>query len=127
MKKRSGHFVFSEDFHYSDLEEIFPTLMTRFLDETGLMPDEDIYEVYLRTNMDDIVRDRKPEGINRRGRFRLIFPIPEDGERKEMYIQASTKITELRRVVNLISDLLREGGIEHEIVWDKLSKLYKEW
>lgn len=126
MKKRSGHFVFSEDFHYSDLEEIFPTLMTRFLEETGLMPDEDIYEVYLRTNMDDIVKDRKPEGINRRGRFRLIFPIPEDGERKEMYIQASTKITELRRVVNLISDVLREGGIEHEIVWDKLDKLYKE-
>lgn len=126
MKKRSGHFVFSEDFHYSDLEEIFPTLMTRFLEETGLMPDEDIYEVYLRTNMDDIVRDRKPEGINRRGRFRLIFPVPEDGERKEMYIQASTKITELRRVVDLISDVLREAGIEHEIVWDSLDKLYKE-
>jgi len=126
MKKRSGHFIFAENFHYSDLEELFPSLMDRFLEETGLMPDEEVYEVYLRVNMDDIVRDKKPEGINRRGRFRLIFPIPEDSARKEMYIQANTKVTELKRVVQLISDMLREGGIEHELIWDKLDKAYRE-
>ncbi len=126
MKKRSGHFIFSEDFHYSDLEKIFPALMDRFLEETGLMPDEEVHEIYLRVNMDDIVRDRKPEGINRRGRFRMIFPIPENGARKEMYIQANTKVTELKRVVQIISDMLREGGIEHELVWDKLDKVHRE-
>jgi len=126
MKKRSGHFIFAENFHYNDDEELFPSLMDRFLEETGLMPDEEVYEIYLRVNMGDITRDKKPEGINRRGRFRLIFPIPEDSARKEMYIQANTKVTELKRVVQLISDMLREGGIEHELIWDKLDKAYRE-
>ncbi len=126
MKKRSGHFIFNEDFHYSDLGDVFPELMERFLEETGLMPDEEVFEIYLQVNMRDIVRDRKPEGINRRGRFRLIFPIPEDGGRKEMYIHSSTKVTELKRVVQIISDILRGGGIEHELVWDRLDKVHRE-
>lgn len=126
MKKRSGHFIFNEDFHYSDLEGIFPALMERFLEETGLMPDEEVFEIYLQVNMRDIVRDRKPEGINRRGRFRLIFPIQEEGDRKEMYIHSNTKVTELKRVVQIVSDMLREGGIEHELVWDRLDKVQKE-
>ena len=104
MKATSGHLIFGDGVDYKDLERVFPELFTTFLEETNQVPDDnDILQMFLYANMQEIARNEKPEGYNRKGRMRLIFPIGK----KEFLTEKLSKL------------LLREG-IQHTVEWDQL-------
>ncbi len=119
MKAETGHIIFKEKFKYKDLQPVFDDLMTAFLQETDQMPDEgEILQMFLRLNMMDIEKNRKPEGYNRRGRMKLIFPLTEG--KKQLYLRADSKTAEIVRVTERLSKMLKKAGIQHTIEWDKL-------
>ncbi len=123
MKAESGHIVFKEKFKYKDLQGAFDEILKTFLEETDQMPDEDeILQMFLRLNMMDIEKNRKPEGYNRRGRMRLVFPIC--GGKKQFYIRADSKTAETVRITERISKLLKKAKIPHIVEWDKLQTVH---
>lgn len=122
MKAEAGHIIFKDKFKYRDLQGIFEELMVAFLDETDQMPDEDeILQMFLRINMMDIEKNRKPEGYNRRGRMRLVFPLTKG--KKQLYIRADSKTAETIRITERLSKILKKGGIPHTVEWDKLQTI----
>lgn len=122
MKAESGHIVFKEKFKYKDLQGCFDELMKVFLEETDQMPDEDeILQMFLRINMMDIEKNRKPEGYNRRGRMRLVFPLTKG--KRQFYIRADSKTTETVRITERLSKVLKKAGVPHTVEWDKLQSI----
>ena len=119
MKAESGHIVFKEKFRYKDLQGCFEDMMKVFLEETDQMPDEDeVLQMFLKINMMDIEKNRKPEGYNRRGRMKMIFPLTKG--RKQFYIRADSKTAEVVKVTERLSRILKKGGVPHTVDWDKL-------
>jgi hypothetical protein len=119
MKAETGHIVFKEKFKYKDLQDCFEEVLKAFLDETDQMPDEDeILQMFMRINMMDIEKNRKPEGYNRRGRMKLVFPLTKG--RRQFYLRADSKTTEVVRITERLSKMLKKAGIPHTIEWDKL-------
>jgi hypothetical protein len=122
MKAEAGHIIFKEKFKYKDLQHCIDELMKVFLEETDQMPDEDeILQMFLRINMMDIEKNRKPEGYNRRGRMRLVFPLTKG--RKQLYVRADSKTTETVRITERLSKILKKAGVPHVIEWDKLQTI----
>jgi hypothetical protein len=122
MKAEAGHIIFKDKFKYKDLQGILEELMVAFLDETDQMPDEDeILQMFLRINMMDIEKNRKPEGYNRRGRMRLVFPLTKG--KKQLYIRADSKTAETIRITERLSKILKKDGIPHTVEWDKLQTI----
>ncbi|OGS52091.1 MAG: hypothetical protein A3K75_00660 [Euryarchaeota archaeon RBG_13_61_15] len=119
MKAESGHIVFKEKFKYKDLSDVFEELMKAFFEETDQVPEDDeVLQMFLRINMMDIEKNRKPEGYTRRGRMKLVFPLGR--AKKEFYIRADSKTTEIVRISERLSKILKKGGISHVIEYDKL-------
>jgi len=119
MKAETGHIIFKEKFKYKDLEDVFDDVMKAFLEETDQKPEDDeILQMFLRINMMDIEKNRKPEGYNRRGRMKMVFPLRKT--KKEFYIRADSKTTEVVRVTERLIKILKKGGIPHTVEWDKL-------
>jgi len=119
MKAETGHIVFKEKFKYKDLQDCFEDVLKAFLDETDQMPDEDeILQMFMRINMMDIEKNRKPEGYNRRGRMKLVFPLTKG--RRQFYLRADSKTTEVVRITERLSKMLKKAGIPHTLEWDKL-------
>ena len=119
MKAETGHIIFKEKFKYKNLEDVFDDVMKAFLEETDQKPEDDeILQMFLRINMMDIEKNRKPEGYNRRGRMKMVFPLRKT--KKELYIRADSKTTEVVRVTKRLSKILKKGGIPHTVEWDKL-------
>lgn len=117
---RSGHLRFAEGTEYSGFEEVFPALFDRFLTDTDQVPVEEGYhELLLSLNLEDIRANRKPEGYNRPGSFRMIFPLRPDGP-PELIIYRNIRCIEVREVTEAASTLLREHGLEHEVTWDHM-------
>lgn len=122
MKAESGHIVFKDKFRYKDLQGCFEEMLKVFLQETDQMPDEDeILQMFLRINMMDIEKNRKPEGYNRRGRMRMVFPLTKG--KKQMYLRADSKTAETVRVTERLSKILKKAGIPHTVEWDRLQTL----
>ena len=119
MKAETGHIIFKDKFRWKDLHGCFEELLRAFLGETDQMPDEDeILQMFIRINMMDIEKNRKPEGYNRRGRMRLVFPLTPG--RKQFYIRADSKTAETIRITERLSKILKKAGIHHTVEWDKL-------
>lgn len=119
MKAESGHVIFRDKFRYKDLQCCFEDMMKVFLEETDQMPDEDeILQMFLKINMMDIEKNRKPEGYNRRGRMRMIFPLTKG--KKQFYIRADSKTAETVRITERLSKILKKAGVPHAVEWDKL-------
>ncbi len=115
MKAETGHIKFSPGFRYKQLKDVFPELLTVFLQETDQMPEEkEILNMFIELNMMDLKMNRKPEGYNRKGRMRLIFPI----DCKELYISGNSASTEVVRISERISKLLQKKGIKNTVEWD---------
>ena len=122
MKAETGHVIFKEKFKFKDLQPVFGELLTVFLEETDQMPDEDeILQMFMKLNMMDIEKNRKPEGYNRRGRMKLVFPVTSD--RKQFYIRADSKTAETIRITERLSKILKKAGIPHVLEWDKLQSM----
>ncbi|UCD92933.1 MAG: hypothetical protein JSV43_03180 [Methanobacteriota archaeon] len=124
MQARSGHIRFDKKVKYSDLLPIYRDIFERFLVETGQIPEEEpeYTEVLLEQNLIDLRNNRKPEGYNRSGSMRMIFPICEG---VEFYLYGRGKDTEVPRITELISKLLKKEGLKHSVEWDKML-LYKK-
>jgi len=122
MKAETGHVIFKEKFKFKDLQPVFSELLTVFLEETDQMPDEDdILRMFMKLNMMDIEKNRKPEGYNRRGRMRLVFPVTRG--KKQFYIRADSKTAETIRITERLSKILKKAGIPHVLEWDKLQSI----
>ena len=78
MKVRSGHIQFEKGVKYKDLLPVYKELYMKFLRETGQLPEEEeVTNMLIKENMIDLEKGKKPEGYNRQGRMRMIFPIIE--------------------------------------------------
>lgn len=124
MKVRSGHIKFEKGVKYKDLLPIYTELYMKFLKETIQMPEEEeITNMMIKENLIDLERGKKPEGYNRQGRMRLIFPIQEKGEAIELYIYGhyhSAKSLEVARVTDSISQFLKGKGFDNDVDWDNM-------
>jgi len=124
VKVRSGHVVFEKKVTYKQLLPVFRPMFLKFLEETQQMPeDPEILDVVLEENLRDLRHGRKPEGYNREGAMRLIFPISE--KRIEMYVYSKTRTADVPRVVEMMSRMLQKAKLKHTVEWDKLT-LYQE-
>ncbi len=115
MKIVSTHFVLKDGSDYKDLAPVFPDLLKALLEEIGQMPEEDeILQMYIALNMADLELNRKPEGYNRKGKVRLVFPM----DRKEFYLKTYEKFNDLNKIVAKFKAILDEAGIKYEIPED---------
>lgn len=118
MRARSGHIIFDEKVRYEELEPIFREILTLFLEESGqTRDDQEFLEIILEENLRDLRKGRKPEGFNREGTMRLIFPI---SERLEFYVYGRGEGVEVPQVTEALSQFLRRKGLIHEVEWDTL-------
>ena len=114
-KNQTCRFIFNDDFEYKDLEPVFPDILRYILkvNEHMLNPeDEEVREMFVELNMQDIVNNRKPEGYNRKGRFRLIFPL---GAKEFNVKQFIPKGTDIKVVGTTIGDFLSTANIKFEM------------
>jgi hypothetical protein len=120
MKVTSVHFILGGKTPYRDLVPVFPDILKMFLMETGQMPeDEEILMMFIELNMADLERNMKPEGYNRKGRMRLVFP----SDNEEFYIRASGKGVDVVRVGERISEMLSASGVQYRTVNNDIPEL----
>jgi len=120
MKAISGHFVLKNKKDYRDIAKVFPELLTTFLEETDQMPeDEEVLRMFVYLNMVELEQNIKPEGYNRKGRMRIVFPLT----RKEFYIRGTARSSEVVRITEKLSSILTKGGVDHEIEYNALSSV----
>lgn len=117
-KAQSGHIVFGPKFKWKLLSSVFDDMLRNFLKESGQMPpEEDITRMFIKLNLIDLEKNRKPEGWNRRGRVRMVFPI---SDQPQMYLRASMKSAEVVRITESISSMLKKAKIAHKVKYDDL-------
>ena len=117
-KAQSGHIVFGPKFKWKVLSPVFDDILRNFLRESGQMPpEEDIIRMFVKLNLIDLEKNRKPEGWNRRGRVRMVFPITDQ---PQMYLRASLKSAEVVRITESISAMLKKAKIAHKVKYDDL-------
>lgn len=117
-RTQTGHIIFGPNFKWKSLTPVFDNILRTFLKETGQMPpEEDIVKMFVRLNMMDLEKNRKPEGWNRRGRIRMVFPI---SDKPQLYLRSSMKSAELVRMTELLSSMLKKAKITHKIKYDEL-------
>jgi len=120
MKVSSVHFILGGKTPYKDLAQAFPDILKMFLIETGQMPDdEEILMMFIELNMADLERNMKPEGYNRKGKMRMVFPM----DKKEFYIKATGKGVDVARVGERISEMLSASGVQYKTTNDDLPDL----
>ncbi|HSV42817.1 MAG TPA: hypothetical protein VLH13_05340 [Methanomassiliicoccales archaeon] len=118
MKASTGHFVLNEDVEYRDMVKVFPEVLTTFLEESNQLPEDDeVMQMFIHLNTIELQKNSKPEGYNRKGKMRMVFPL----SRKEFYIRGSAKSGEVVRITEKLSKILNKGGVKHELQWDALS------
>jgi hypothetical protein len=125
MKVRSGHIKLEKGVKYEDLLPIYTELYLKFLKETNQMPEEEeITNMLIRENLMDLEKGKKPEGYNRQGRMRMIFPIMEKNQKEiALYIYGhyhSAKSLEVARVTESVSRFFKNKGFENDVDWDKM-------
>lgn len=124
MRARSGHIVFEDSVRFADLEPVFRDFFTLFLEETEQTRDDpEFVEILLEENLRALRKDRKPEGFNREGSMRMVFPI---SDRKEMYLYGPEESTEVPRVTKSLSRFLEENDLGHEVEWDTLLRFEED-
>jgi len=112
MKANSIHFILGKDSSYKDLAPVFPGILKMLLEDIEQVPeDEEILEMFIEMNVTDLERDRKPEGYNRKGRIRLVFPT----DRKEFYIRSYSKTADVSSLGDRIAAVLKEAKIKFEV------------
>ena len=109
--------MLDETVEYRDLAEVFPELLTTFLEETSQLPDDDdVLQMFIALNQKALEKNEKPEGYNRRGRMRLVFPIGSH----QFYIKSVSASTEVGRLGEKLSKILDNAGVKHSLEWNAL-------
>ncbi|NLK26075.1 MAG: hypothetical protein GX307_05835 [Euryarchaeota archaeon] len=117
MKATSGHFMLDAKVEFKDLYDIFAEILTTFLEETEQMPDDDdILHMFIYLNRKALKKNEKPEGYNRKGTMRMVFPLGS----KQFYIKANNESSEVIVLGEKISKMLTKAGIKHSLQWDAL-------
>lgn len=118
MKSYSYNFVLKGKSSYKDLVPVFPDILKLILKENDHFQsdeDEESREMFIELNMSDLQADRKPEGYNRKGKYRLIFPIGVKG----FYIRTFTgKPNDIKRIGDEIADILSTAKVSFEVSRD---------
>ncbi len=118
MRARSGHIKFDKKVRWKNLVPAFKPMFLKFLEETQQLPEDvESVEVLVEENLRDLRLNRKPEGYNREGMMRMVFPISSD---VEFYIYGRGKTVEVARVTEQVSRVLQKYRLKHTIEWDKL-------
>ncbi|OGS47487.1 MAG: hypothetical protein A3K66_06610 [Euryarchaeota archaeon RBG_16_67_27] len=121
MRARSGHIKFDRKVKWRSLVPAFRPILLKFLEETQQFPEDmENVEVLIEENLRDLRKGRKPEGYNREGAMRLIFPI---SEHVEFYVYGRGKTIEVARVTEQVSRVLQKHRLKHTIEWDQLRLL----
>ena len=113
MKATSTHFILEKGSDYKDLVQPFPEILSMLLEEIEQVPeDEEIMGMFLEQNLSDLQKNRKPEGYNRKGRIRMVFPM----DRKEFYLKTYSKNADLGGLSDRISKLLKDAGVKFKVL-----------
>ena len=121
MRARSGHIEFDKKVRWKNLIPAFRPLFLKFLEETQQMPEDvDNVDVLIEENLRDLRNNRKPEGYNREGAMRMIFPI---SNKVEFYVYGRGKTIEVAHVTEQLSRVLQKYRLKHTIAWDQLKLL----
>lgn len=121
MRARSGHVRFDKKVRWKNLVPAFRPMFLKFLEETGQLPDDmESIDVLIEENLRDLRSDRKPEGYNREGSMRMIFPI---SDQVEFYLYSRGKVLEVARVIEQLGRVLQKYHLKHTIEWDQLQFL----
>ena len=114
MKAYSYNFVLKGKSSYKDLAPVFPDILKLILKENDHFQsdeDEESREMFIELNMSDLEANRKPEGYNRKGKYRLIFPIDVKG----FYIRTMVgKSNEIKRIGDNIAEMLTTAKVNFE-------------
>ncbi len=115
MKVYSSNFVLKGKSDYKDLAPVFPEILKAFLEEIGQMPaEEELFQMHVEMNMVDLLENRKPEGYNRKGKIRMVFPM----DRKEFYLKSFSRNTDLGKITQKIASYLDSAGVKYNILVD---------
>ena len=118
MRARSGHIKFDKKVRWKSLVPAFKPMFLKFLEETQQLPEDlESVDVLVEENLRDLRLNRKPEGYNREGAMRMVFPISSE---VEFYIYGRGKTVEVARVTEQVSRVLQKYRLKHTIEWDKL-------
>ncbi|MEK6987074.1 MAG: hypothetical protein AABX97_03140 [Candidatus Thermoplasmatota archaeon] len=118
MRARSGHIKFDKKVKWKNLVPAFKPMLLKFMEETQQLPEDlESVDVLVEENLRDLRLNRKPEGYNREGIMRMIFPISNE---VEFYIYGRGKTVEVARVTEQVSRVLQKYRLKHTIEWDKL-------
>jgi len=121
MRARSGHIKFDKKVKWKNLVPAFRSLFLKFLEETQQLPEDmESVDVLIEENLRDLRNNRKPEGFNREGAMRMIFPI---SDQVELYLYSRGKVLEVARVTEQMSRVLQKYRLKHTIEWDQLKLL----
>ena len=114
-KISSYHFILAKGTEYRDLAPVFTDILNLILAENDHFQkpeDEESREMFNYMNMADLNDNRKPEGYNRKGKYRLIFPT----DRMEFYVRSFTaKPADLQSVAERIGEMLTSAGLKYEL------------
>lgn len=109
MKPTSINFILEGKTPYKDLTPIFPDILKMLLEDIDQVPEEEeMLQMLIDLNMNDLIKNQKPEGYNRKGKVRLVFPM----DRPEFYIETYFKDQDLVHIADKIGDMLTVAKIK---------------
>lgn len=113
--KSSVHFILKGKSDYKDLAPVFPEILRSALVIADQVPEEEELTMIIQLNLDDLEKNRKPEGYIRKARIRMVFPL----DRKEFYLQSyNPKIVDLGKIREAVSEILTRGGVGFDVTED---------
>ena len=113
--KSSVHFILKGKSDYKDLAPVFPEILRSALVIADQVPEEEELTMIIQLNLDDLEKNRKPEGYIRKARIRMVFPL----DRKEFYLQSyNPKIVDLGKIRESVSEILTRGGVGFDVTED---------
>ncbi len=113
--KSSVHFILGSKSDYKDLAPVFPDILKSALVIADQVPEEEELTMIIQLNLDDLEKNRKPEGYVRKARIRMVFPL----DRKEFYFQSyNPKIVDLGKIRESVTELLAGAGISFDVTED---------
>ena len=113
--KSSVHFILKGKCDYKDLAPVVPEILRSALVIADQVPEEEELTMIIQLNLDDLEKNRKPEGYIRKARIRMVFPL----DRKEFYLQSyNPKIVDLGKIRETVSEILTRGGVGFDVTED---------
>ena len=113
--KSSVHFILKGKSDYKDLAPVFPEILRSALVIADQVPEAEELTMIIQLNLDDLEKNRKPEGYIRKARIRMVFPL----DRKEFYLQSyNPKIVDLGKIREAVSEILTRGGVGVDVTED---------